>query len=163
MIVRRTINLIQAIAAQAWETEYAPSLEDYPASAADFQLPLGLTLFENYQVSGVPGSQQFAEGRVVTRVLYAHIEAEEFGFIIDEVAKLQDQFTKTFSDKDTYGVVGMYSLENEPARISIKGGTPTFTFTGPSVEHPIGSELWYHGFEMRFDIKGQWPYECVIV
>lgn len=160
MIVRETINAIQAIAAQAWDIQYCPQLENYPASAADFQIPLGLTEFESYEVAGRPGGQYLADGRVVTRVLYAHIEAEEYGFIRNEVAGLIDIFTVVFTDKDTYGTVGMYILQKAPERITIAGGDPTFTFTGPTIEHPIGSDIWYHGFEMRFNIKGQWPFNC---
>jgi hypothetical protein len=160
MIVHRTVNLVQGIAAQAWEIQYAPQLEDYPASTNRFQIPIALTYFERYEVSARPGGIGLSVGQVVTRVLYAPIEAEEFGFIVNEVARLQDQFISTFTDKDTYGMVGMYILQKEPARITIQGGDPTFTLTGPSIEHPIGSELWYHGFEMRFRVSGQWPYQC---
>ncbi len=160
MILQTAINLVQNVVAQAWELQYAPQLQDYPPSAADFQLPLGMTITKNYNLTGRPGSQFFADADLVVRVLYAHIEAEEYGYILTEVAKLQDQFTRVFLDKDTYEVVGMYILQAEPERITIESGDPTFRFTGPTIEHPRGSEIWYHGFEMALTVKAQWPVSC---
>lgn len=160
-----TINLIQAFNNHipGMSEAICPSLEDYPETVDQLSLPITLTEFENTVFWGRPNNK-YAEGSCVVRMLFMKFGNEiDLGWIRTEVAEYQTAFQDYYLDTDNnYLVKGQFVFQKSPVRIEIVSSESMFNMSGYKIlEYPELSGFWFHGFELRFQVRETWPSTCV--
>ena len=166
MTVKNVINRIQEINRSISDMVAAPPLDEYPSSIETMILPIALTDPERGTFEGVNGDNQ-SDDEYVIRVLLDSIGAvdlgakKEFGVDIFDAyrTKYLDPATYTLTDSDgTVSPAIQPVLLSNPYRATIQ---MPFRAEGPTIiEYPVGTDRWWHGFEIRFAVKEVWEWEC---
>lgn len=150
IVVADTIDLIQALNAQVSGVESAPSLENYPPNIEDARLPLALTRKEAGEFLA-RGSGNQSDDTYVVQIFFESIFKGEYGYTLQKGHDLLDQFRTTYLTESNYAQTGANVLQKSPYRIEI---VPPFSDTGMTViEWPLGTDRWWHGFELRFTVQ----------
>lgn len=158
MTVETTINLLQGINAEVSNLVYAPELNKYPSSLDTMKVPIALSDIESGAFKGINNDNQSTDQYVV-RVLFAALGQGDLGSKKVRGVRIFDGFRTKYLDPATYQINGQPVISTGPYRITID--VSAFTSTGLTiVEFPVGSERWWHGFEIRFPVKEEWLKDC---
>jgi hypothetical protein len=151
------INLIQAINSRVSEVVHCPAVDEYPASLDTMNLPIALTDIESGEFQGQDDDNQ-ATDQAVIRVLFEALGQDDLGPKKAQGYEIYDSYRAKYLADDTYSQVGTKVICREPYRIALR---PPFRGSGFTIiEYPVGTERWWHGFEIRFAFTTDWPVEC---
>lgn len=127
----------------------APCLADYPPTTDSARTPMMLTRAETITFNG-----QFTDRATIElacEMLYKPLGQGHFGDTMHRIHEAMDDLRQRYTDETAYQVVGRRILATNPQMVEI---VSTFTFSGYRViEYPLGSEMWYHGFDLRFTVE----------
>lgn len=170
MTVKNVINRVQQINEEVSRMVYCPQLKDYPPSIDTMNLPIALTDIESGEFSGRNNGQTNAnesEDVYVVKVLFEALGQSDLGTKKEFGVEIYDAYRTKYLDPDTYKLQDpdgtwqqalMMILLDNPYRATIR---QPFRTTGLTlIEHPLGSERWWHGFEMRFTVTEEWEWSC---
>lgn len=163
MINPELINKLQIINGQVSDVLWTPRFDEYPTSLTNFQLPSTLTEVEQ-TVSWYQGNY-YAQENIVIRCFFEEAQTGDYMIIKEEIAGLQRSFLLKYLDPVTYHNEKFPLLIAGPIRAEIipTAAQVMFTQTGYQVlEYPVGSEYFFHGFEMRFQVRETWDWSCIV-
>lgn len=158
-IIVPTINLIQAVNEKIPGMEWAPFLEDYPASIDTAMLPMALTRKTTGEWQGLSDENEATDGYEIT-VLVDAINQGEYGYVGHKAHTLLDEFRIFYLSDSTYIVNGTRVLQLTPYRVEIRQPVRDSGIT--VVEWPIGHDRWWHGFTVSLTVVAD-SWSCVRV
>lgn len=129
----------------------APSLAEYPAVGDSAKCPLMLTHAEPFTF----GKPDFVDlsANLVSRLLLKPIGAGRMGDTMHLIYAVIDDLITHYTDTSRYETPATRVIVKKPILAEIVGGNDAFQFSGNDIiEYPLGSGIFYYGFEMRFTV-----------
>jgi len=149
-----TLNILQNMWRKVPGIKFAPDVREYPATLARVKLPMPLTYTEGGKFIA-RGDTKESVDRYVGRFFIEPAAEATYGYSQEEVMRLLENVRLVCLDSGLYLIEERFMVETQPFTVELNPNT--FTNTGYTLlEYPLGSELWYRGFEVRFEAIQDW-------
>jgi hypothetical protein len=159
MSIVNEVDLLQKFCRKIPGITSSPDTEAYPAVIDTLRLPAVLTeLLE----SRPEGSNEVNTAVDTFKILFfvAPLGTPNYGWALTQCHRVANAVREAFlNDTNNYVGVGQRLLQVQPYKIMVS--LDDFTISGPQVlERPVGSDSYWHGIEVKLNLKVDWRLEC---